>query len=375
MTESKTPTAVPRAAGADDTSYIQSTSPQNEACTLDVTTRALVVVFDNLITTACPAALWDADARQLAALGDTRRLSTALTMGEACSDRSLVPYYVLAPPLAASTEIVRRAPRLLKHREGDRPGLAEVVARGFRVRFLIRIVDVDTQPHEPITAAQRAHVAGLLAGYPCIFYFTRRGFRVLQVLSRPLTPAEYEVTTTRWIAELQALLGPQWNVDDKCRDWTRHFRLAAHGPVTFQQSSPVDPGDCTPPPKPWKPPVLRRAAPSGNTRYGQAVLNNALETIQTAPEGDRHTRIFKASAAVGGFVAGGELVECLDDLIAVCPEQHERACSDGYARGLTNPKAAPQRNQFDLAALRARALAELQARIAQHTHDDGDVSF
>lgn len=375
MTESKTPTSVPREAGADDNSSCKRHTLQNEACTKEVTTCALVTVFAGLVTTACPAALWDPMERQLATLGEARRLSVALTMGEACSDRSLVPYYVVAPPLAASTEIVRQVPRLLKHHNEGRPGLAEVEAHGFRVRFRIRIVDVDTVPHLPITDAQRAHVAGKLAAYQCVFYFTRRGLRILQVLSRPLAPAEYEVTTARWIAELQTLLGPAWNVDDKCRDWTRHFRLPAHGPVVYQQSAPVDPGDCAPPPKPWKPPVLRSDNQGGNTRYGQAVLDNALATIRTAPEGDRHLRIYKAAAAVGGFVAGGELGECLEDLLTVCIEAHERACRDGYARGLANPKAAPQRSQFDLAALRTQARAELQARIAQQTNDDGDVSF
>ena len=142
MTKAKTPTAVSGAAGASH-STCNLYTPQNEPVKSAIASIALVTVFDTLVTTSCPAALWDPMERQLAGLGTTCRLSAALQQGGE-DDRSLVPYFVVSP---APTEIVRQIPRLLKQRSKDgRPGLAEVLAHGFRVLTYIRIVDIDTVP-------------------------------------------------------------------------------------------------------------------------------------------------------------------------------------------------------------------------------------
>lgn len=332
---------------------------------------------------ACPAALWDPSAQpkphkdgrpRRLKLGHVTRLTEALST-EYLADEHCVAYVVLDP----SGSVVPRPPRV------DKEGLTELTQRGYRLVFGSRWADIDepkapgAAEHAALTDERWTQYQAILSQYDCAYYRTRGGARVVQTLSRLLGPAEYEVCIDRWLGELRALMAPVGSVvvDDQCSDWTRLMRLPKvvrehddgshtnwwHTRVYSDRLSAIDPGDCTPPrptPKPWSPPRIQSAAhrqASGNSRYGAAALRNALARLSSLPAGARHKRIYSTAADIGSLVAGGELPDALDEMLAAISHYddplHERACRDGYARGLQSPRSA-SRQRLDLDALRAR---------------------
>lgn len=345
---------------------------------------------------ACPPALWDPAARPAGPKGSTPgrlRLCKLTLLDEALAteyiwDACALAYIVVAPngrPVAAT-------PRLNKE------GLSEVQARGYRVLCGTRWADIDEPgSYDRLTDERWALYQAVLSAPdapPTIHYRTHHGVRLVQLLSRPLTPAEYEVSLSRWLAELRLLFAavPGAYVDQSCKDWTRLMRLPRvvrekdgsplnlwHTEVHRTGDPVVDPGDCTPPVKlvvQVMQPVSIHKDSDGDTRYGLSALRRVCQSLGHAQLGQNHSQIYKEGCGMGSLVAGGELQEltarhALCEAIAQCPE-HERALWDGFERGLLEPRSAPRRPEFDAAAWRAK-LAQAVERI--ETDDDGGFSL
>lgn len=186
----------------------------------------------------------------------TRPLIEAL-MDTWVEDAHLATYHVTRDSHLLDKSIRFSKQPELRHLERAR-------AKGYAVAHAIRMLDADTEGHVPITPAQIAQVAQALRGKPFGWYPTKAGVRLVQLLSRPLSPEEYEHHIMAWLAEVQALI-PFLHVDLKCREWTRLFRLPRvirdgrnlwDTPVHLANLVPIDPGDCTPPPPRPKPTII-----------------------------------------------------------------------------------------------------------------------
>ncbi len=88
---------------------------------------------------------------------------------------------------------------------------------GIPVSVGVLMVDVDNPGHrewEPGESVGAPEGAGI--------YLTRAGYRLVQPLTALVPPPVAERMLATWIAELR---GMGVAVDERCRDWTRHFRL------------------------------------------------------------------------------------------------------------------------------------------------------
>ena len=84
------------------------------------------------------------------------------------------------------------------------------------------------------------------------------------------------------------------------------------------------------------------------TRYGAAALAGACQDIQTAAEGERHARIFSASASIGSLIAGGAVGlhqgACEAALIDAArstgktEREIQRTVRDGLTKGAMEPR-------------------------------------
>jgi hypothetical protein len=277
----------------------------------------------------------------------------------------------------AKKRLVDCPPRLRKEQ------LQAVRDHGFKVIHTVRAADADMPEHAPITPEVMEQVTRALWDYPCVFYFTRGGARIIQLMTKILTPEQYEVSIKKWLPELKSLV-PQLQVDDKCKDWTRLMRLPlvvrdgkpTHTNIFSHALQPVDPGDCQPAPKPWKPrPPVRIA--DGDSPYGKAALRNALAELQATQRGHRNTAAFKVAVGLGQLVGGGEISE--DSALATLhcgvsgwndPGYHEPTILRALEQGKREPRTAPNAPKFDFAALKKRFEAP-----APQPDDSGDFTF
>lgn len=336
----------------------------------------------------CPEALWDPTARPGPTptnphpplkWAQTTHISVALTKCYTWDAHSCA-YLVVSP----QGEVLPKTPRLSKDK------LGELQTRGFKVILGSRWADIDEPQHARLTDERWALYKQVFLDYPCILYRTRGGARIIQLLSRNLTPAEYEVSLRQWVAELSSLtkaLGLEVGADPQCLDWTRLMRLprvirvdivngvkvtqSLHdSEVVCNQEAYVDPGDCKPPVKI----VLKSSRPvistAQDTRYGLKALREECDSIESAREGHRHKPIYVSGRRIGQLVAGGELIEAtatasLEHAIQAFPE-HQRALWDGYKQGLGEPRS---NRHFDLDALREK----FQHRLELDIH--GNVIF
>ena len=106
----------------------------------------------------------------------------------------------------------------------NKGGLDDLRARGFDLRIRVLCADVDNVGH----ARWQSHEAALetvdrvAKQVPtAAVYATAKGLRILQPVTRPLTPDEAESALGAWLADL---LQCGIQADSKCVDWTRHFR-------------------------------------------------------------------------------------------------------------------------------------------------------
>ena len=110
-------------------------------------------------------------------------------------------------------------------------------------------------------------------------YYTRRGRRIVQPLTRPLRVPDAERHARRWLARLEQ---EGIAVDWQCADWTRHFRMP-HTPrepggrsrfMDLERMVPVEPPDAEdlPRPSPTTRIVLRvRGEPTASTSWTSAL--------------------------------------------------------------------------------------------------------
>ena len=114
---------------------------------------------------------------------------------------------------------VRRQPRIGK------ADLEELRSHGLQVFHTLLCADVDTCGHVDITEAELVEVREKLKDSPYGWYSTKKGIRVLQDLSKPVTGEHWEQMLPDWQCEIQKALGNVLLVDTAVKDWTRLFRL------------------------------------------------------------------------------------------------------------------------------------------------------
>lgn len=201
---------------------------------------------------------------------------------------------------------------------------------GLGVECGVRIADIDTCPKRALTADDRQRIARVMHRYPVCWYFTRNGFRILQPLTRRLSPDELETMLLRWLVELESVVDeigiPDLRVDDSCKDWTRLFRMPRVVRMDLVNKVPrytnlwatevhgldcpaVDPGDCTPPEKVWRAAAPRRVAEAA-TQYGRTVVDRECERLAAAREGAGTATLTSCAFRLGGLVGSGHLERC-----------------------------------------------------------------
>jgi hypothetical protein len=88
------------------------------------------------------------------------------------------------------------------------------------------LCDVDTVPHLPWTDEGFEEALALVERAPAVatagYYFTQKGYRIVQPLARPIALLDAEPHIERWLEELIASGIP---ADTKCKNWNRKFRL------------------------------------------------------------------------------------------------------------------------------------------------------
>lgn len=120
-----------------------------------------------------------------------------------------------------------KCPRLTKksHKRGRWEPVLK--AQGLRAVVTMAVIDVDAHGVEDVDQWFTDQLPKLRALGPLlqglIWYRTRGGYRLLWALKDPLEPSAFEALHTRLRHALSAkgITG----VDDKCRDWTRCYRL------------------------------------------------------------------------------------------------------------------------------------------------------
>jgi hypothetical protein len=126
------------------------------------------------------------------------------------------------------TYVVTQAGVPLEHQPRvNKPALDWIYEQGFEVSADVLIADVDNPDHRPWDDASRAMFDQLWAAPPtplttCGLYLTKHGYRLIQPLDEPIAVSELERYIVAWHVELEAA---GVDVDQRCRDWTRLYRL------------------------------------------------------------------------------------------------------------------------------------------------------
>jgi hypothetical protein len=165
-------------------------------------------------------------------------------------------------------------------------------------------------------------------------------FRVVVLLSRPVTVAEYAAVWV-WAAARATSAGHE--IDQTCKDPSRLWFLPGARRGAPYELHPLD-GD-----------VLRvdeilSAGPAravNSTNYGAGALRSATRLIAAAPEGERNGVLNRQSFAMGQLVAGGELVrtEAEDQMLAAArvaglgDAETRRTMASGLDAGRRSPRA------------------------------------
>ncbi len=93
------------------------------------------------------------------------------------------------------------------------------------------------------------------------------------------------------------------------------------------------------------------AAWEHGSRYGMAVLRNAVGMLKDAKNGERNNALFRAACGVSSFIAGGELDEdyALNAMLdaaqdaGLAPEEAYRTIRSAYDRASRQPRRRPER--------------------------------
>ncbi len=141
-------------------------------------------------------------------------LDTMLDRGTVyATDAHFVPYIVHDQTGALAVQ-----PRV------NKGGLELMRERGCEVKLFVLVADVDNLGHAKWTSHEEAlaavdRVAKLVP--TAAVYATSGGMRIVQPMTKALSPEEYESAHACWLAEL---LRRGIQADAACSDWTRHYR-------------------------------------------------------------------------------------------------------------------------------------------------------
>lgn len=106
-------------------------------------------------------------------------------------------------------------------------GLAWMREQGYEVHLTTLMADIDTPGHTEWTQEQRLELKALLGRSPPVLgttglYMTKRGYRLLQPLLKPVLVDESEGYIQAWLNALVAV--GVWDSVLECKDWTRLMR-------------------------------------------------------------------------------------------------------------------------------------------------------
>lgn len=237
---------------------------------------------------------------------------------------------------------------------------------GNEILCSVRIGDMDLMGTDgkkrPWTPEEQIRCAKVLNHYPCCWYLTSHGARVLQPLVTDLDPDEMEQCLQLWWPELQSIVREMQveglSVDTKCKDWTRLYRMPRvvreHDGGRLENlwatrirgidCPAVDPGDCTPPPKPERKPVEMRDW-EGSSKYGLKVLETECSEMAKAEPGHGSNQLASCAYSLGGLVSSGHLArhEVEAGLRTALgsrgfdPDKYERTLQRCLNAGMDNP--------------------------------------
>lgn len=119
------------------------------------------------------------------------------------------------------------------------------------------------------------------------------------------------------------------------------------------------------------------------TPYGKKALEAECQRIQEAPDGQRNNTIFKASAAIGELVAGGEIAEvdavsALENAASAIGDDYQKdiqTVANGLTAGCSSPRKAPAKEEDaeDQDEYWQEVVAEAEAEGRLVTSPDGVV--
>jgi len=196
-------------------------------------------------------------------------------------------------------------------------------------------------------------------------------FRLVIPLARPWRAADYptqDAANAAWRDRVEALAAAlSLHHDPACTDTSRLFFLPRHAEGAAFETAVTEGTPCdvwslpsvAPPPKPANanpPPAPAPRADTEGNRYADTAFNGEIAKVRAAGPGTQHNTLYAAAAALGNLVGSGTLgrSEVEGALTAATTgwsfsrepwtaAEIERTIKDGIERGITTPRAAPER--------------------------------
>lgn len=101
-----------------------------------------------------------------------------------------------------------------------------------------------------------------------------------------------------------------------------------------------------------EPPTTTREAPptwtfQGTSRYGEAIVNSAVQRLRSAAEGERNTVLAREAFRLGQWIGGGEIDSAgiFDMLVEQCPDPDRKKTETTAARQLLEGSHYPRRKE------------------------------
>ena len=202
-------------------------------------------------------------------------------------------------------------------------------ARGVKAAILIPICATDQEHKRCFTAVQ----AYIKATYDLDIDKSCKDIRRLCFASYD---PDAVINKNAKVLDIEQWLPAEQKKSKSLFDASKHEIKTKKAEVIFDagaytiEDSKLDPKECT-------------------RKYAQTVLKSAVEDIQTAPTGEKHSTRLERSRLVGGFVAAGHLdeAEALSELIAAALANTDNASAaekdvrDGFEDGKKSPVDPP----------------------------------
>lgn len=127
------------------------------------------------------------------------------------TDAHFVPYVV--PGMAKQPRLTKGGLQWFIEQTGSVPAVSVFFA------------DIDNPEHSEWTEELRAKEEDQWNSLECLktvaVYYTKRGYRIVQPLTRSIPVIEAEAPARKWLLSLKSC---GVDIDENCRDWTRHYR-------------------------------------------------------------------------------------------------------------------------------------------------------